>query len=206
MAPVGRARRPLRSALLSTPRFRQSQSPESTLSRQCASAPTSRCVRPLQDLKQRGLLDDTLVIWAASSADCRSPSSPFGGDYANAGRDQYRAALSPGRRAAASSAMASPRQHRRDRLRRRREPRQHADWHATILHLLGMHHEELFFERNISATRSLLTGCARVEEIRREHDERLEPRACLSLKRSEGCVGKPSLALRAQSVTFSMST
>src|SRR5206468_11079410 len=23
-----------------------------------------------------------------------------------------------------------------------------ADWHATILHLLGLHHEELFFERN----------------------------------------------------------
>ena len=23
-----------------------------------------------------------------------------------------------------------------------------ADWHATILHLLGLHHEELFFLRN----------------------------------------------------------
>ena len=23
-----------------------------------------------------------------------------------------------------------------------------ADWHATILHLLGLHHEELFYERN----------------------------------------------------------
>ncbi len=23
-----------------------------------------------------------------------------------------------------------------------------ADWHATILHQLGLHHEELFFERN----------------------------------------------------------
>ena len=22
------------------------------------------------------------------------------------------------------------------------------DWHATILHLLGLHHEELFYERN----------------------------------------------------------
>ena len=22
------------------------------------------------------------------------------------------------------------------------------DWHATILHLLGLHHEELFFDRN----------------------------------------------------------
>jgi hypothetical protein len=22
------------------------------------------------------------------------------------------------------------------------------DWHATILHLLGLHHEQLFFERN----------------------------------------------------------
>jgi len=22
------------------------------------------------------------------------------------------------------------------------------DWHATLLHLLGLHHEELFYERN----------------------------------------------------------
>ena len=30
-----------------------------------------------------------------------------------------------------------------------------ADWHATILHLLGLHHEELFFER--SALKEKLT-------------------------------------------------
>jgi len=40
------------------------------------------------------------------------------------------------------------------------------DWHATILHLLGLHHEELFVERN--GLKERLTGVTRprvLEEV-----------------------------------------
>lgn len=39
-----------------------------------------------------------------------------------------------------------------------------ADWHATILHLLGLHHEELFFER--SGFKEKLTGVEKARVIR----------------------------------------
>ena len=38
------------------------------------------------------------------------------------------------------------------------------DWHATILHLLGLHHEELFYLRNGLKERLTATFEARVVE------------------------------------------
>ena len=38
------------------------------------------------------------------------------------------------------------------------------DWHATILHLLGLHHEELFVERN--GLKERLTGVTKPRIVR----------------------------------------
>jgi hypothetical protein len=37
------------------------------------------------------------------------------------------------------------------------------DWHATLLHLLGLHHEELFLERN--GLKERLTGVTRPKVV-----------------------------------------
>ena len=101
----------------------------------------------LQDLKQRGLLDRTLVIWGGEIG--RLPIAQLPGDKndKNAGRDHNKNAICTwlaggGVRggvvhgatdelgfAAVEDRVSVP------------------DWHATILHLLGLHHRELFFER-----------------------------------------------------------
>ena len=36
------------------------------------------------------------------------------------------------------------------------------DWHATILHLLGLYHEDLFFERNGFAEKLTSTSAPRI--------------------------------------------
>jgi Protein of unknown function (DUF1501) len=37
-----------------------------------------------------------------------------------------------------------------------------ADWHSTVLHLLGLHHERLFFDRNGFKERLTSTNPARI--------------------------------------------
>lgn len=102
----------------------------------------------LQDLKQRGLLDSVLVIWGGEMGRLPIAQLPGDKDEKKAGRDHNKNAmctwlagagvkggLTYGSTdelgfAAAESKVSVP------------------DLHATILHLLGMHHEELFFNRN----------------------------------------------------------
>jgi hypothetical protein len=109
--------------------------------RQCT-RPTSRRPRWSQDLKQRGLLDDTLVVWGGEFG--RTPLSP--------GRAQPRATtaatttaallLRSGWPAAASSPASRLRRDRRLRLQHRRRIRVHVhDLQATMLHLLGIDHD-----------------------------------------------------------------
>lgn len=101
----------------------------------------------LDDLKQRGLLEDTLVVWGGEFG--RLPIAQVrGSDIKKAGRDhgptgfsiwmagagikrgfQYGATDEFGWRAVENRVSVN-------------------DWHATILHALGMHHEDLFHERN----------------------------------------------------------
>ncbi len=101
----------------------------------------------LHDLKQRGLMDGTLVIWGGEFG--RLPIAQMAGDLdeKKAGRDHNKnamvtwmagAGIKPGITygstdeiglAAAEDKISVP------------------DWHATILHLLGLNHEELFYDR-----------------------------------------------------------
>jgi hypothetical protein len=102
----------------------------------------------LQDLKQRGLLDSTLVIWGGEFGRLPIAQFPAGGDVSNAGRDHgprgfsiwmAGAGIKGGTTYGATDDIGYAAVENRVSI---------ADWHATILHLLGLHHEELFFERN----------------------------------------------------------
>ncbi len=101
----------------------------------------------LRDLAQRGLLDSTLVLWGGEFG--RLPNAEMRTtDFKRAGRGHgphgfsvwmagggIKGGITYGGTdefgfAAVENRVSVP------------------DWHATILHLLGLHHEDLFFERN----------------------------------------------------------
>lgn len=118
----------------------------------------------LQDLRQRGLLDSTLVVWGGEFG--RLPIAQLSEDKSdkNVGRDHNKNAFTTwmaggGIRggtvhgetdelgmSAVNGLVGVP------------------DWHATILHLLGLDHEALFFER--TGLREKLTGVAHARIVR----------------------------------------
>lgn len=102
----------------------------------------------LQDLKQRGLLDDTLVMWGGEMGRLPIAQLSPDKDARKSGRDHNKNALCTWMAgggvkqglvfgetdelgfAAVENRVSVP------------------DWHATMLHLLGLNHEELFINRN----------------------------------------------------------
>jgi hypothetical protein len=110
----------------------------------------------LTDLKQRGLLDETLVAWGGEFG--RLPISQLGGDKSveSAGRDHNKNAMCTW--LAGGGVRGGVTHGATDELgfAATQDPVSVPDWHATILHLLGLHHEELFFER--SGLREKLTA------------------------------------------------
>lgn len=116
----------------------------------------------LQDLKDRGLLDSTLVLWGGEFGRLPIAQFPEGGDYANAGRDHGPRGFSiwmagggikGGTVYGATDDIGYAAAENRVSI---------ADWHATILHLLGLYHDELFFERNGFRDKLTSTFAARV--------------------------------------------
>lgn len=101
------------------------------------------CAALLTDLKQRGLLEDTLVVWSSEFG-----RTPFTQGAAGLGRDHHQhvftcwlagAGLKPGITWGASDEVGyKPAEH----------PTTIYDFHATILHLLGLDHERLTFLHN----------------------------------------------------------
>ena len=102
----------------------------------------------LKDLKQRGLLDSTLVIWGGEFGRLPIAQLPGDKDASKAGRDHnknamvtwmagggVRGGISHGSTDDLGLAVAN-------------EPVSVEDWHATILHLLGLHHQKLAYPRN----------------------------------------------------------
>ena len=99
----------------------------------------------LADLKQRGLLDQTLVLWGGEFgrlpiAEHKS-ETVMGRDHGPRGFSLWMAGggVKPGVTYGATDELG---------YAAVENPVSVADWHATILHLLGLHHEKLFFERN----------------------------------------------------------
>jgi hypothetical protein len=110
----------------------------------------------LQDLKRRGLLDSTLVIWGGEFGRLPIAQLPTDRNERNAGRDHNKnafciwlagAGIKGGTTYGATDELGLAAVEDRVSV---------PDWHATILHLLGLHHEELFVDQN--GLRERLTG------------------------------------------------
>jgi uncharacterized protein (DUF1501 family) len=115
----------------------------------------------LKDLKQRGLLDSTLVVWGGEFGRLPIAQLPSDKNVANAGRDHNKNAMitwmagggvQGGVSVGATDDLGFAAVENRITV---------ADWHATILHQLGLEYEHLYFERN--GLKDRLTG---VEEAR----------------------------------------
>ncbi|HEV7282333.1 MAG TPA: DUF1501 domain-containing protein [Pirellulaceae bacterium] len=93
----------------------------------------------LRDLKQRGMLEETLVIWAGEFGRTPYAQSGTGRDHNNKGYTLWMAG--GGVRGGLSYGST-------DELGYQavENPVHIHDWHATILHLLGFDHERLTFE------------------------------------------------------------
>ena len=102
----------------------------------------------MKDLKQRGLLDDTLVVWGGEFGRLPISQIAMNQNLSNAGRDHGPRGFSlwmagggikGGTVYGATDDIGYAATENRVSV---------GDWHATMLHLLGLHHEELFYNRN----------------------------------------------------------
>jgi hypothetical protein len=110
----------------------------------------------LLDLRQRGLLDETLVLWGGEMGRLPIAQLPGDKDPNKAGRDHNKNAIcswmagggvKSGFVLGATDELGFAAVEDRVSVE---------DWHATVLHLLGLHHEQLFVERN--GLKERLTG------------------------------------------------
>ena len=110
----------------------------------------------LKDLKRRGLFDSTLVVWGGEFGRLPIAQLPPDKDERNAGRDHNKnafctwmagAGVKGGTTHGATDELGLAAVENRVSV---------ADWHATILHLLGLHHDQLFIDLN--GLKEKLTG------------------------------------------------
>jgi hypothetical protein len=110
----------------------------------------------LRDLKQRGLFDSTLVAWGGEFGRLPIAQLPPDRDERKAGRDHNKnafcawlagAGIKGGVTHGATDELGLAAVDKRVSV---------PDWHATILHLLGLHHEKLFVEQH--GLKERLTG------------------------------------------------
>ncbi len=97
----------------------------------------------IADLKQRGMLDDTLVIWTGEFG--RTPYSQIGKGKSKAGRDHHSTAFST--LLAGGGIKGGITYGESDELGMNavEKPVHVHDLHATILHLMGLDHEKLTY-------------------------------------------------------------
>lgn len=110
----------------------------------------------LADLKQRGLLDSTLVLWGGEMGRLPIAQLPGDKDPNKAGRDHNKNAICTwmaGGGVKGGFVLGKTDELGFSAVEDRVSVE---DWHATILHLLGLHHESLFIERN--GLKERLTG------------------------------------------------
>lgn len=110
----------------------------------------------LKDLRQRGLIDDTLVVWGGEFGRLPIAQLRPGQKPADSGRDHGPPGFSiwmAGGGVKQGTVYGSTDDIGYKAVENRVSV---TDWHATILHLLGLHHHELFHERN--GLRERLTG------------------------------------------------
>jgi hypothetical protein len=115
----------------------------------------------LSDLRERGLLDRTLVVWGGEFGRLPIAQLPEDKDEAKAGRDHNKNAFAVWM--AGGGVKGGVVHGATDELGLAAVENKVGvpDWHATILHLLGLGHQELFIDQH--GLRERLTG---VEEPR----------------------------------------
>jgi arylsulfatase A-like enzyme len=110
----------------------------------------------LSDLKQRGLFESTLVVWGGEFGRLPLAQLPADKNAQKAGRDHNKnafctwmagAGIKGGTTYGATDELGLAAVENRVSV---------PDWHATILHLLGLHHDQLFYEQ--SGLKEKLTG------------------------------------------------
>jgi hypothetical protein len=118
----------------------------------------------LTDLKQRGLLDETLVVWGGEFGRLPIAQLPADKDERKAGRDHNKnafctwmagAGIRGGTTYGATDELGLTAVENRVSV---------PDWHATILHLLGLRHDQLFIEQN--GLKEKLTGVNEARVVR----------------------------------------
>jgi Protein of unknown function (DUF1501) len=102
----------------------------------------------LEDLKRRGLLETTLVVWGGEFGRLPIAQLSPDRDERKAGRDHNKNAFTTWM--AGAGIRGGTVHGATDELGFASVEGKVTvpDWHATILHLLGLHHEELFFEQH----------------------------------------------------------
>ncbi len=118
----------------------------------------------LRDLKQRGLLDSTLVVWGGEFGRLPIAQLPPDKDERKAGRDHNKnafctwmagAGIKGGTTYGATDDLGLSAVEDRVSV---------PDWHATILHLLGLHHDQLYLELN--GLKEKLTGVKEAKVVK----------------------------------------
>ena len=118
----------------------------------------------LTDLKRRGLLESTLVVWGGEFGRLPIAQLPPDKDERKAGRDHNKnafctwmagAGIKGGTTHGATDELGLAAVENRVSV---------ADWHATILHLLGLHHDQLFLDQN--GLKEKLTGVSEARVIK----------------------------------------
>ncbi len=101
----------------------------------------------LRDLKQRGLLDSTLVVWGGEFG--RLPIAQLAADKndSHAGRDHNKNAFCTWMAGAGIKGGTTYGATDEIGLASVEERVSVPDWHATILHLLGLHHDQVYFDQ-----------------------------------------------------------
>ena len=94
----------------------------------------------LTDLKQRGLLDDTLVVWTTEFG-----RTPFNSSADHKGREHHNWAFTTFLAGAGVKAGHTHGATDEIGLKSVVDPVHTHDFHATILHLLGLNHERLTY-------------------------------------------------------------
>src|SRR3954453_628378 len=100
----------------------------------------------IRDLKQRGLMKDTLVIWGGEFG--RMPIAQMDNGIESAGRDHNPAAFSlwmAGAGIKAGTVLGTTDELGHEAVEDKVSV---TDWHATILHLLGLDYQRLVFDQN----------------------------------------------------------
>jgi hypothetical protein len=110
----------------------------------------------LHDLKRRGLFDSTLVVWGGEFGRLPIAQLPPDKDERKAGRDHNKNAFCTWLAGAGVKGGTVHGSTDDLGLAAVEDRVSVPDWHATILHLLGLHHDELFVEQN--GLKEKLTG------------------------------------------------